>query len=623
MAALSCARLILLFACLCFAHAATKLPKYEYVGRGVNVMEVAYSGNFVEQNLKGQVVLLDPKFEPAETRPSDSDYTKPKNCYSWFFSACNWKGKSRSIHAATDFQKELKNVFEGTADFTDDVATTLSGIYRETTSIALSFNTFLLDAEAMCQTYRLELKPRDNPLAGAFKNALTSLPRTFDPSSPNKFIDFFKTYGTHAVDSIVYGGMMTQRITMSTLNYTSLTSQNINVDAEVQYELAMNAGVDEDITDHHEEFVSRIGSIDMRVTGGDNTTQVFYEWVPTVMDNPVPLEVAVKPVFEYAIPELIGSNVHAGERRAALTDALQFFLQNSASIANLLPSYEVCQRGSSAFDNECEAYCPADYVLVGGACKVQDYDTTWPWRVTRSEPRVGSYRCRSGEDRGAEGPTDIRERMVYAMALCVPKVTRSDMSPPFDQGVSVQSKVVKCTGPADLHRSECTATCPDDYLLTGGGCEPDTYDSSRNPQMVAASAPSSVSANSWHCGIRNDTYAEQQIASANGFAVCTNWTSSYKFRPSFYAREIVSCHSGTGGEISNSCAVKCPAGHVVVGGGCSAWNGGSDPWRVSRSWPRDNGWFCEAGQDRGSNVVHQDVTGYAICIMFNLNEKTP
>lgn len=72
-------------------------------------------------------------------------------------------------------------------------------------------------------------------------------------------------------------------------------------------------------------------------------------------------------------------------------------------------------------------------------------------------------------------------------------------------------------------------------------------------------------------------------------------------------------------ERHNTCHAKCDPGYIVVGGGCEAQSG----WRLSRSWPLENGWFCEGGEDWGSKTYDKEVVGYAICMRFNVDDATP
>lgn len=64
------------------------------------------------------------------------------------------------------------------------------------------------------------------------------------------------------------------------------------------------------------------------------------------------------------------------------------------------------------------------------------------------------------------------------------------------------------------------------------------------------------------------------------------------------------------GQYGGSCAVACPAGKSVTGGGCTV----SHPhWQVYASYQSGNAWVCGAFESPGSGVYWQTVTGQVVC----------
>ena len=110
---------------------------------------------------------------------------------------------------------------------------------------------------------------------------------------------------------------------------------------------------------------------------------------------------------------------------------------------------------------------------------------------------------------------------------------------------------------------------------------------------------------------------------ALGWAMCSKWSSTTEYRPAHFGYSIQRCNSGSTSDYMNFCHAQCPTGHVLVGGGCNAVENGSQSWRITKSFPHDNGWRCVAGEDRTSKVYMINVRGYAICMKFNEHEQTP
>lgn len=637
-------RLLAVAALVCALAAAaaadTRLPGWDFIGRTVNAMRTGYADSTIRDQLKyseNRVLTLSSDTKPADTRPAGTDWVVARNTISTFYPWCEWHAEAQTVRAVFDFQKELGLAFSVNGateptNYTDSISGTLGVSYASTSEEALAYTSFLFDSLCRCQDFRVDLKPNQQEISSSFKSAVLNLPQQFDARdtpSVDKYLGFFEQWGTHVVEGFTSGGTITQRFKMAVADYLDFQTQGLNIQAEVEAEFSLNVNVSVPVPDSHESFTGKLAEYDVQVTGGDETIHhSFQQWRPTVADDPAPLQLLAYPVFEYLTRRHFGSSSNIETRQASMNNALQYYLQFNANYPDLLPATGICRRQSAKQENECEALCPPDSVVLGGACKVQDYppgDTQLPWRLTISKKSDNGWLCRSADDygSGAKG----YHRKVYSLALCARKKISSDMGPPAAQGIQVQTTMPTCESYGSEEGSVCSATCPPDFLLTGGGCEPsDTHLFNTSfPMQVAASAPDPANPRgAWRCAIRTDTGGSSPKQSkAQGFAVCTNWTSTFQFRPAHYSYEMVWA-DGHGGTTATA-AVRCPDGFVVVGGGCDALMGGSvsDAWRVSRSWPYNNGWKCEGAQDAKSGVTDRSVRAYAACMRFNVAEFTP
>eukprot|EP01094_Clydonella_sp_ATCC50884_P000419 TRINITY_DN1032_c0_g1_i1.p1 TRINITY_DN1032_c0_g1~~TRINITY_DN1032_c0_g1_i1.p1 ORF type:complete len:647 (+),score=173.00 TRINITY_DN1032_c0_g1_i1:53-1993(+) len=615
-----------------------RLPGWDYVGKPVNVLRTGYGDGSIRDQLKfgeERVLELSSETKNADTRPADTDWVIARNTISTFYPRCDWHAESHTVRAVFDFQRELGLAFklEGETErteYTDSVAGTLSPSYQSTSADSLAYTSFLFDSLCRCQDFRLELKPNQNGISSSYFNAITNLPVAFDARDTpnvNKFVAFFEQWGTHVVEGFTSGGTITQRMSMSVTSYLDFQAQGMNVEAAVEAEFSRNVNVTVPLPDSHAEFTEATFEAEVHVTGGNESIRNnFQAWRPTVLSDPAPLQLQAYPHHHYLTREAFGGAVSILDRQVGLNNALQYYLQIQANLPDLLPTMGICRRWSSKFENECEALCPADSVVLGGACKVEEYapdDTQLPWRLTVSKKSDNGWMCRSSDDygSGAKG----YHRKVYSLALCAKKNIRSDMAPPANQGIQVHTTQVPCEGPMGEEGSECTAVCPEEFLVTGGGCQPSdvALHNTSFPFQVAASAPSAAVPNAWRCAIRPDKGGDVKQSQAIGFATCTNWTSSFQFRPAHYSLYPPQLSTGTG-ETTATAFAKCPAGSIVVGGGCDAALAARDSWwRLSRSWPRDNGWRCDAAQDAKSGVKGQTVRAAALCIRFNVDDATP
>eukprot|EP01094_Clydonella_sp_ATCC50884_P020267 TRINITY_DN4179_c0_g1_i1.p1 TRINITY_DN4179_c0_g1~~TRINITY_DN4179_c0_g1_i1.p1 ORF type:complete len:676 (+),score=192.53 TRINITY_DN4179_c0_g1_i1:83-2110(+) len=642
------------------AHA-DHLPGYDFAGRGCDVTKIAFGGNFLEGGIRNPVVALKTKFVRADTQPADTDWNIPTNTYTNFYPRCDWSNLTSRVHAAKEYQHELSNAFSAGVGFevdpidtpdpdppselTAEVASTLTVTYRETTKITLNYDEYIFDSRALCQQYSLNLKMGQSELVPKFIEAVLALPVEFEDDEQG-YRQLIKDYGTHTVEGFLAGGMLTQRVQMTSYNYTYLQTEGVDVDMEasVSFGATVGAGVGTSTTtNEYREFAKKANVFDVVMTGGNQSfPNDFYRWSASIPSNPLPLMLHVRPIFEYITPELFGTTTdYVTDRAASVNRAIQFYLQTSASLPSLLPVFETASDTGGKWEGEVIAKCPRGYRVVGGACKGSgtsvdrcesgDKEKCWPWRITRSIPYEDeSWLCRVGEDYG----TKEYDRSVRGMALCLKEDVQTDMAPPAGQGVHVEVRTEQCTGNGlpNALSSKCYATCPDDFQLTGGGCEPTTLfpnDGSHHPDQVAVSAPAMDRPNTWMCGTRYDSGTGRNpllhSSFARGFALCARWKSTLEYRPAVYEYAVERCSSGSTNDFVNFCSVQCPYGHVMVGGGCDAWGAGDsgDAWRLSKSWPYNNGWRCLGGEDYSSKVYQQPVYAYAICMRLNPNDDTP
>ena len=289
------------------------LPNSGLMLRGINILKYSpldptAAGSFSSQQVY-DVTFVD---------SSDGDFQLPKVCSYVPNESTNFQAFSNIVRTAADFS----NAFSASASVGVDVdggafGTLVGGVggviggmasasfsasagYAQTsrhTSTSLE-QTVISTASVTCWNLSVMEKA---PLNEDFINAVNALPTTINSKEDtDKYIDFLNQYGTHAITQAVFGGIASQSSYMSEKSIVDMNNENIDVNAAGSASLAisLSVAVQGSLSSHQEQqFAQAVETQSANTAGGINNIN-WEVWVPSVMKDPVPVQLKVVPIYK-------------------------------------------------------------------------------------------------------------------------------------------------------------------------------------------------------------------------------------------------------------------------------------------------------------------------------------
>jgi len=121
-----------------------------------------------------------------------------------------------------------------------------SSKFQSTTSKSFATNSISFESRAICSEFEAAFSPyAKQELDPEFKKALEDLPVPYDKDNSRNvaaYTKFMKTYGTNYVRYVVLGGKRIYSTSMSSSDYSSLSSQSVDISSSMTYEMQAAMG---------------------------------------------------------------------------------------------------------------------------------------------------------------------------------------------------------------------------------------------------------------------------------------------------------------------------------------------------------------------------------------------
>mmetsp|Transcript_49256 Transcript_49256/g.74950 ORF Transcript_49256/g.74950 Transcript_49256/m.74950 type:complete len:630 (+) Transcript_49256:53-1942(+) len=612
------------FAQVCVNVTPPCFPNYYYVGSGY---DSRYASPVEIVTGLRQAIVEYSGYQTLE----DGKWGYPNGIAPVSYPACTSNQNSNTISGAFAIHKETTETVSTSIGIGSLYTGSSSTFTSNAVTDALKYNSYSYDSYQICSQYALALNlynvaPFYN-LTSQFTTAVGSLPSSFNPNNisstdSQNFEAFYKTYGDAFIAAAIEGGLITQRSTLDAYSKANLESQDISVSQQAQVSFDITIGESTTSTSNSsslQAFQQNATFSEITVIGGNPSYENDFEsWQNSLVDSPLPVIVKLSPIYVWMNEDYFPNDNQIANKAQAYSEYTQWYLETQNSYDIFIPFFNVAMGEQDEYQASSTVSCPEGSVILSGGCSsTQISGDDWPWRITGSVPQVNSgqqsWECTNGEDDGV----NYKHLKTFSVAMCSPQSYDVAISSSVTQSISVATKMVSETSDSSQkYNNSATATCPSGWYVVGGGCSVSDY-TNNHPWITRASYPKSSS--SWYCMAAEDYNTQNHDVAVTSYAMCAQWTTNLTYvtqLPKNY--QIVSCNSGTGGQYANSCTSKCPSGYYLAGGGCSVGNlNDLDwPWRLTSSYPQDNGWYCLAGQDRGRGETYISVLGYAICIQF-------
>lgn len=167
-------------------------------------------------------------------------------------------------------------------------------------SVASKSQSVISTAKASCWRLTNDSPAFDGKFTKAVQNLNTALANASLSGSQlqSLFFDFFDCYGTHVIKAAVYGGFASQNYMMTAEEFSTLSSSE--VDIGVAAEVALGASLRVSASTQFEnqattDFASEVESTVVNMIGGSNESD-WQAWVPTIVNNPVPVYLTLEDV---------------------------------------------------------------------------------------------------------------------------------------------------------------------------------------------------------------------------------------------------------------------------------------------------------------------------------------
>lgn len=161
----------------------------------------------------------------------------------------------------------------------------------------------------------------------AFSDAVAKL------DADSSYTDFIKRFGTHYAHEVTFGGRMFQRIRISTQTYKQLIEKGTDVSAaaEASYKNATasaSAGSSSS-SSRALENSSGINVDELKWVGGTPQSN-FDEWVKTIREDPKPVELDLKPLYELFTSTCFPSDKSIQTKQQKMKAAVEKYLKENA-----------------------------------------------------------------------------------------------------------------------------------------------------------------------------------------------------------------------------------------------------------------------------------------------------
>ena len=167
-------------------------------------------------------------------------------------------------------------------------------------------------------------------LSAELQDALAALPTEV---SANSHDSFFSKFGTHYARRVVYGGRLTQRISVGRRDYESFLEEGVNVSANVEatFDIFKAGGkiAGQDTRSQSFKTARSVSVENITYVGGTAPQAQFDMWAMYVKDSPGPVSIDFEPLYGLLTPARFPTLVDVVKRNAALHQATDSYLSTN------------------------------------------------------------------------------------------------------------------------------------------------------------------------------------------------------------------------------------------------------------------------------------------------------
>ncbi|MCB9967381.1 MAG: hypothetical protein H6852_07065 [Geminicoccaceae bacterium] len=308
---------------------------FDWMGRGFDLLRTdPLDYGSTERGVTSESPLFDFVFED---RAGSAGQTASKAIFG--VRNLNEQGRSdrcdrdeKLVRTRADLEDFAAKSYGGSVGVPGIVSFSLSKSHQEiNTSATGSERAFILErCDVRLHALKMDLRWPDRrgedslrqPLETGFRQAVGQLP--LEAGDGKAYYAFLDKYGTHFAERIVYGGTFfaETEVTKSTYQIAEKEGDKLSLAAEGTIKKVSLGGTYENETSKgrandngHSSSTYRKWSV------GGTGSDVYPVWAPTVPDNPAPIDVSFRPVYDILTPVFFPDDPNIGLKNALLRQA--------------------------------------------------------------------------------------------------------------------------------------------------------------------------------------------------------------------------------------------------------------------------------------------------------------
>ncbi len=176
---------------------------------------------------------------------------------------------------------------------------TASASFKQTQDTTQSHTAMATYTDATVHSYWLRLHDKGFNLTAELSAAVDALPANDDGSGA--YAGFIEEFGTHFATYAMLGGMMHQRITVDSADYSSFLEDGMSISAEATATFDVAAGKASASREKNisQKFAAATKSTtDGIVYAGGDQTGTYDNWSSYVKDKPAPIKITLAPLYD-------------------------------------------------------------------------------------------------------------------------------------------------------------------------------------------------------------------------------------------------------------------------------------------------------------------------------------
>lgn len=160
------------------------------------------------------------------------------------------------------------------------------------------------------------------PLNETFRQAVAQLPTT----STYEYLNFIDDFGTHTATRVEFGGLFHHRYCLDKSSYESMVKADCDVSVEAKRAFEAKYGRKRQSS----ELQSFSYSSEVYDFCGGTKKENIHDWFPTIKEDPAPIHLDLKPLYELLDSRLFPEDKQIMEKRSLLEIATQTYLEKNS-----------------------------------------------------------------------------------------------------------------------------------------------------------------------------------------------------------------------------------------------------------------------------------------------------